>query len=93
MSIACFLVYYADKRSARSGAWRVPENVLHFFELCGGWPGAFIAQRVLRHKSSKGSYLFTYWPIVQLYQYIGYDGPRDWLIAKVIAAKLRELSS
>lgn len=35
---------------------RVPEFLLHFFELTGGWPGSLVAQRVMRHKVSKESY-------------------------------------
>jgi uncharacterized membrane protein YsdA (DUF1294 family) len=32
----------------------------------GGWPGGLIAQRVLHHKSSKKSFLLTYWLMVLL---------------------------
>ena len=49
-------MYADDKQRAASGAWRVPESSLHLAELLGGWPGAFLAQRWLRHKCSKASY-------------------------------------
>lgn len=39
-----------------SQLWRVPERLLHVLELSGGWPGSFVAQRLFRHKVSKGEY-------------------------------------
>ena len=45
-----------DKRAAERGAWRVRERTLHLFELLGGWPGAFLAMRVIRHKNQKSAY-------------------------------------
>lgn len=56
-----FLAYWRDKRAAQRGAWRTPENTLHFWSLLGGWPGARVAQQVLRHKSSKASFQSAYW--------------------------------
>ncbi|WP_221031339.1 DUF1294 domain-containing protein [Actomonas aquatica] len=93
VSLVCFAAYYYDKSCAREGLWRVPENVLHILELLGGWPGAFIAQRLFRHKSAKGSYLFTYWAIVLLYQAISYDGPRGWPLFHAAKTWLRDLTS
>lgn len=55
-SVALFLVYAWDKSAARSGAWRISEGRLHFLALIGGWPGALIAQQLLRHKSRKQSF-------------------------------------
>ncbi|MFP5462920.1 MAG: DUF1294 domain-containing protein, partial [Gammaproteobacteria bacterium] len=31
-----------------------------------GWPGALLAQQLLRHKTSKQSFLFGYWTTVLL---------------------------
>jgi len=56
-----FLVYAIDKSAARAGAWRIPENTLHALALAGGWPGAWLAQQVLRHKSSKTAFLAVFW--------------------------------
>src|SRR5690606_35473230 len=60
MSLLCFGVYWWDKRSSIKGGRRVREAHLHWLELLGGWPGAFIAQRKLRHKNRKGSYQFVF---------------------------------
>jgi uncharacterized membrane protein YsdA (DUF1294 family) len=64
MSAVAFALYSIDKRRARGGQWRISEGTLHLVELLGGWPGAWIAQRVLRHKSSKFSYRIIFWMIV-----------------------------
>lgn len=67
-SLIAFFAYWRDKRSAERGAWRTPEQSLHLFELLGGWPGAFLAQRLFRHKTRKLSFLLPFWGIVLLHQ-------------------------
>ena len=52
-SAATFAAYAADKSAASRGAWRTPESSLHMLALGGGWPGALLAQQLLRHKSTK----------------------------------------
>lgn len=64
MSLLTVIVYALDKRAARLGRSRTPEATLHALELAGGWPGAFVAQRVIRHKNAKVSYQFVFWLIV-----------------------------
>ena len=61
LSVVAFLAYWRDKQAAQRGRWRTPEKVLHAWSLAGGWPGAWLAQKLLRHKSSKPSFLLTYW--------------------------------
>lgn len=70
--------YALDKRRARAQEWRVSEAGLHVTELLGGWPGAFLAQRRLRHKCSKGSYQLVFWLIVLAYQFAAFDSFHDW---------------
>lgn len=60
-SAATFIAYAADKSAASSGAWRTPESTLHMLALAGGWPGALLAQQVLRHKSSKQPFRQVFW--------------------------------
>jgi uncharacterized membrane protein YsdA (DUF1294 family) len=43
-------------RGAGVGKWRIKEDTLHVWSLAGGWPGAWFAQQVLRHKSRKESF-------------------------------------
>lgn len=66
LNLLTFIVYYLDKSAAQSGQWRVPENNLHLLALVGGWPGAWFAQQMLRHKSSKTRFRATYWATVIL---------------------------
>ena len=56
-SLLAFLVFAHDKRAARRHRHRVPERRLHVLELIGGFPGAWLAIMLLRHKSSKPSFL------------------------------------
>ncbi len=66
LGLVTFSVYAWDKSSARLGRWRTKESSLHLLELIGGWPGALIAQRLLRHKSSKQRFLAVFWLTVLL---------------------------
>lgn len=61
LSIFTYLSYWFDKRKAQAGRWRTPESTLQFMSLLGGWPGALLAQRYLRHKSKKRSFLWQFW--------------------------------
>ena len=63
-SVVCALVYAIDKSAAVAGRWRVSESTLHTLSLVGGWPGALVAQQVLRHKSNKASFRSAFWGTV-----------------------------
>jgi uncharacterized membrane protein YsdA (DUF1294 family)/cold shock CspA family protein len=66
VSIAAFVAYGLDKGAALSGRWRTPENTLHMLSVVGGWPGALLAQQILRHKTSKQSFIAVFWFTVGL---------------------------
>jgi uncharacterized membrane protein YsdA (DUF1294 family) len=53
-------------------------------ELAGGWPGAFLAQRRLRHKCSKVSYQITFWLIVSLHIYVATDYLLGWRLVHAL---------
>jgi uncharacterized membrane protein YsdA (DUF1294 family)/cold shock CspA family protein len=61
LSILTFVLYFADKRAAQLNRWRTPENTLLLVGLVGGWPGAAIAQQLLRHKTKKLSFRSKFW--------------------------------
>jgi uncharacterized membrane protein YsdA (DUF1294 family)/cold shock CspA family protein len=64
ISVACFLLYAEDKSKARLGRWRVAESSMQIIALIGGWPGAILAQQVLRHKTRKRAFQFVFWTAV-----------------------------
>lgn len=55
-----FIAYALDKSAARNQRQRTRESTLHMFALFGGWPGALVAQQVLRHKSKKEAFRNTF---------------------------------
>ncbi len=61
LSAITFLAYAFDKSKAQRGEWRTQERTLHIFSLIGGWPGAAIAQQLLRHKSQKREFRNAFW--------------------------------
>lgn len=66
LSVATYIAYAADKSAAASGSWRTPESSLHALALAGGWPGALLAQQLLRHKSTKPAFRQVFWGTVLL---------------------------
>lgn len=63
-SLICFWLYWADKRRARCGGWRISEGALLVWGFIGGWPGAILAQQMLRHKTQKRSFRQAFWATV-----------------------------
>ena len=82
VSALAYWAYARDKHRAQDGEWRISEAQLHLWELLGGWPGAWIAQRRLRHKCSKGSSQFVFWLIVLGYQFAAFDSFHDWQLSR-----------
>ena len=66
VSLIAFVMYALDKSAARANRWRTPESHLHLIALVGGWPGAYLAQQWLRHKSAKRSFKAIFWFTVVL---------------------------
>lgn len=75
-SVISYLMYRSDKGSAIASRQRIPEKRLHLSEVLGGWPGALVAQQVLRHKTRKLSYQLVFWLIILLHQMFWFD----WLV-------------
>ena len=60
-SVVAFVVYAVDKSAAAGGRRRVPESTLHLLAWLGGWPGALVAQQVVRHKTQKVAFQIVFW--------------------------------
>jgi uncharacterized membrane protein YsdA (DUF1294 family) len=60
-SAIAFAAYALDKSAAGRAARRTPERTLHLLSLLGGWPGALLGQRLLRHKTRKLPFLAVFW--------------------------------
>ena len=58
-SLVTFLLYGDDKAQARRGGWRIPEAVLHWLALAGGFPGGWAGRSVFHHKTQKGFFTFV----------------------------------
>jgi len=71
---------------------RLCEGRLHLLELLGGWPGALLAQRRLRHKCSKGSYQFVFWLIVLVYQFAAFDSLQNWQLSRAALNRLEGIA-
>lgn len=61
-----FAAYAIDKSAARLRQRRVAETSLILLGILGGWPGAILAQQLLRHKTSKISFRAVFWVSVLL---------------------------
>lgn len=51
MSLIAFFTYFADKRKAENGAWRIKESVLLGLGIFGGAIGALASMNCFRHKT------------------------------------------
>ena len=76
-SVIAYFAYAIDKDSAENNRWRTQESTLHLFGLIGGWPGALLAQKMLRHKSKKEEFQTVFWATVVLN-----CGALGWLFTK-----------
>jgi uncharacterized membrane protein YsdA (DUF1294 family) len=86
LSLVTFFAYGVDKTAARQNRRRTSERVLQVLALVGGWPGGWIAQQTIRHKSAKLSFQIEFWicvagNIAVLAAVIssGGDIPTEWL--------------
>ena len=80
--------YWDDKKCALKGDQRTPEFLLHRIEFLGVWPSAFLAQRVLRHKSVKVRYQTVFWLIVAVHEAAAFDFMRDWQYSRNVLSRL-----
>lgn len=57
LGVTSIAIYWFDKRAAEADRWRVTERSLHLLDALGGIAGGLVAQQLLRHKTSKQSFV------------------------------------
>ena len=66
LGVITFITYAVDKSAAQNNQWRTQESTLHIMSIMGGWLGALLAQKKLRHKSKKAEFQSVFWVTVIL---------------------------
>ncbi|MDB5962638.1 MAG: hypothetical protein JWP59_3932 [Massilia sp.] len=59
-SVICFAMFAVDQQAAKAGRRRLSERSLLWAAAACGWPGGWLAQRWLRHKSGKASFIWRF---------------------------------
>ncbi len=67
INIITLAVYGLDKYLARTNRYRISEKNLLTLALAGGTIGAYIGQKLFRHKTMKASFQNRFWMIVALH--------------------------
>ena len=60
LSLAMYGIFAIDKRVAIKQRSRISERTLLALALAGRWPGGFLRQQLLRHKTRKVSFLVRF---------------------------------
>jgi len=66
VNLLTYFLYWLDKRRARRGGQRISEKELLLCALAGGSPGAWLAMRRLRHKTSKTWFRVSFYGVIAL---------------------------
>lgn len=56
LCLISYIQFYADKKKAQQGKWRIPEKTLLITAGLGGAAGAMVAMRRFRHKTRHKSF-------------------------------------
>ena len=58
VNLAAAVITVADKRRAKRGRWRIPENTLLFVATLGGAPVMLAMMRLIRHKTRHRKFMW-----------------------------------
>ena len=74
VNVIAFILYGLDKKYAREGRWRIPENTLLGIALIGGAAGAWIGMQTFRHKTKHMSFrmLVPLFAVVHMWMIVRY---------------------
>jgi len=67
INILAGILFIADKRRATKNKRRIPESILHLFELVGGIFAVIFLMFIIRHKNQKMSYKLVSFVILALW--------------------------
>ncbi len=63
INLFTFFMMWLDKRKARKGRWRIPENTLLLLVLIGGGIGGLAGMYTFRHKTQKAKFVIGF-PVI-----------------------------
>ena len=63
INLIAFGAMWLDKRKAKKGKWRIPENTLLLLVLLGGGVGGIAGMYVFRHKTQKAKFVIGF-PVI-----------------------------
>lgn len=69
INLIAFLSMYIDKKKARYGKWRIPEQTLFILALIGGSIGSIAGMYIFRHKTKKLRFSIGF-PIILILQIV-----------------------
>ncbi len=69
INLIAFIAMYLDKRKAKYGKWRIPEQSLFILALIGGSIGAIIGMYTFRHKTKKLRFSIGF-PVILILQIV-----------------------
>ena len=69
INLISFFAMYIDKRKAKYGRWRIPEQTLFILALIGGSIGSIAGMYTFRHKTKKLRFSIGF-PVILILQII-----------------------
>ena len=69
INIITFFVMWLDKRKAKYGKWRIPENTLLLLVVLGGGFGGIAGMYIFRHKTQKSKFVIGF-PVILICEII-----------------------
>lgn len=69
INLFTFFMMWLDKRKAKKGKWRIPENTLLLLVLLGGGIGGIAGMYIFHHKTQKAKFVIGF-PVILICEII-----------------------